>query len=62
MPFNRFKNPDVGVLNYWLARFVLEVQRADREPYPACTAVWSVGSRSTMENSIQQLFKGIDID
>ena len=29
-----FENPDVPKLNFWLPRFVSEVRKQDREPYP----------------------------
>ena len=38
-PSTLLVSPDVRALNYWLSRFVLEVRRADGEPYPASSLV-----------------------
>ena len=36
-PVDLFDEGDVGKLNYWLARFVVEVRRQDGKPYPPKT-------------------------
>ena len=38
-PSTLLERPEVGALNYWLARFVVEVRWTDGEPYPASSIV-----------------------
>ena len=38
-PSTLLRNPDFGVLNYWLAPFMVEVWKADGEPYLASSIV-----------------------
>lgn len=34
-PIPALEDGDVGVLDYWLARFITEIRRQDNQPYPA---------------------------
>ena len=36
-PDNLLEDPSVDALNFWLARFVVEVRREDGKPYPPAT-------------------------
>ena len=38
-PSTLLEHPEVGALNYWLARFVVKVWQTDGEPYPASSIV-----------------------